>query len=75
MVSDSRLSFDNTFEKKAALVVYVSVSKWYSVNIPDDIVMYDQLESYIEQSAQENQINIEESLYHLILESGSLGFD
>ena len=66
MVSDSRLSFDNTFEKKAALVVYISVSKWYSVNIPDDIVTYDQLESYIEQSAQENQINIEEPFPFLI---------
>ena len=66
MVADSTLSFDNTFEKKATLVVYVSVSKWYSLNIPDDVVTYDQLESYIEQSAQENQINIEEPFPFLI---------
>ena len=66
MVTDSTLTFDNTLTKKATLVVYVSVSKWYSLNIPDDVVTYDQLESYIEQSAQENQINIEEPFPFLI---------
>jgi acetolactate decarboxylase len=66
LIADSTLSFDNTFEKKATLIVYASVSKWHSVNIPDLIVTYDQLESYIEQSAQENQINTEEPFPFLI---------
>jgi acetolactate decarboxylase len=66
MVTDSTLTFDNTLTKKATLVVYVSVSKWYSLNIPNDVVTYDQLESYIEQSAQENHINIKEPFPFLI---------
>ena len=74
MVIDSTLTFDNTFEKKAALVVYASVSKWKSINIPDNVVTYEQLESYIEQTAKENQINIDEP-FPFLLEGTPTSFD
>ena len=66
MVIDSNLTFDNSFNKKATLLVYASVKKWKSINIPDNIVTYEQLESYIEQTAKDNQINIDEPFPFLI---------
>ena len=60
MVVDSALTFDNSFNKKATLLVYASVSKWKSINIPNNVLTYEQLESYIEQTAKENQIQIDE---------------
>ncbi|MBC8400591.1 MAG: decarboxylase [Candidatus Marinimicrobia bacterium] len=66
MVIDSTLTFDNSFNKKATLLVYASVSKWKSINIPDNVVTYKQLENYIEQTAKENQIKIDEPFPFLI---------
>ncbi|MCF6348818.1 MAG: decarboxylase [Flavobacteriaceae bacterium] len=66
MVVDSTLIFDSSFNKKATLLVYASVSKWKAINIPDDVVSYEQLESYIEQSAKKNQLNIDEPFPFLI---------
>ncbi len=66
MVVDSALSFDNTFNKKSTLLVYVSVNKWKSINIPDNVVTYEQLENYIIQAAKENQIQIDEPFPFLI---------
>ena len=66
MVVDSVLTFDNSFSKKATLLVYASVSKWKSINIPNTVVIYEQLESYIEQAAKENQIQIDKPFPFLI---------
>jgi len=66
IVIDSTLTFDNSFNKKATLLVYASVSKWKSVYIPDNIVTYKQLESYIRQTAKENQIITDEPFPFLI---------
>ena len=66
MVVDSTLTFDNSFNKKATLLVYSSVSKWKPINIPDSIVTYEQLESYIGQAAKENQLKIDEPFPFLI---------
>jgi acetolactate decarboxylase len=66
MVVDSTLTFDNSFNKKATLLVYASVRKWKSINIPDNIVTYEQLEGYIEQTAKENKIQIDEPFPFLI---------
>jgi len=63
---DSTLTFDNSFNKKATLLVYASVSKWKSINIPDSVVTYEQLESYIAQVAKENKINIDKPFPFLI---------
>ena len=66
MVIDSTLTFDNSYDKKATLLVYASVGKWKSINIPDHVVSYEQLESFIAQTAGENQIKIDEPFPFLI---------
>jgi acetolactate decarboxylase len=74
MLIDSTLTFDNSFNKKATLLVYASVSKWKSINIPNNILTYKQLESYIEQSAKENKIKINEP-YPFLIEGTLKSFD
>ena len=66
IVIDSTLTFDNSFNKKATLLVYASVNKWKSINIPESVVTYEQLESYIEQIAKENQMKIDEPFPFLL---------
>ena len=66
MVIDNILTFDNSFNKKATLLVYASISNWKSINIPDNIVTYEQLENYIEKAAKINQINIDKPFPFLI---------
>jgi len=66
-VVDGNLIFDNSFSNKAALLVYASVNKWKTINIPDNVSTYEQVEKYIEQTAKENQININEPFPFLIL--------
>jgi len=65
-VINNKLSFDNSFNKKATLLVYASVDKWKSINIPNTIITYKQLESFIEQAAKKNQIKIDEPFPFLI---------
>ncbi len=66
IVVDSNLTFDNSFSKKASLLVYASVEKWKTINIPDSVSTYEQIEKYIEQAAKENHINIDEPFPFLI---------
>lgn len=66
MVLDNILKFDKTFNKKATLLVYASVKKWKSTNIPNSVVTYEQLESFIEQAAKDNKIHIDEPFPFLI---------
>ena len=66
IVIDSALAFDKSFDKKATLLVYASVSKWKSINIPDKVTTYDQLESYIQLTAKKNQIKVDEAFPFLI---------
>jgi len=65
-VVDSILIFDNTFSKKAALLVYASVEEWKTINIPENISTFEELEKYIEQAAKENRVDIEEPFPFLI---------
>ena len=74
MLIDSTLTFDNSFNKKATLLVYASVSKWKSINIPDSVVTYEQLESFIGQAAKENQIEIDEP-FPFLIEGRAKSFD
>jgi len=74
IVIDSTLTFDYSFNKKAALLIYTSVFKWKSINIPDSVVTYEQLESYIGQSAVEHQIKIDEP-FPFLLEGTVRSFD
>lgn len=73
-VIDSSLSFDNSFDKKATLLVYASVDKWKSISIPDNIVNYEQLEDYIKKSAEENNININKP-FPFLIEGTAKSFD
>ncbi|OUR98357.1 hypothetical protein A9Q86_15015 [Flavobacteriales bacterium 33_180_T64] len=66
IVVDSALSFDNSFNKKAALLVYATVNKWKSFDIPGHVLTYSQLEIYVNQVAQENQIKIDKPFPFLI---------
>lgn len=63
---DDLLVFDNSFDKKATLFVYASVSKWKSISIPETIITYDQLEVFIAKTAAENQIKIDKPFPFLI---------
>ena len=73
-VIDSTLVFDNSFNKKASLLVYASVSKWKKINIPDSVVTYKQLENFIHQSAKKNQLNTHQP-FPFLIEGKSKSFD
>ncbi len=74
MVVDSALVFDNTFSKKATLLVHSSVHKWQSISIDDDVVTHKQLEEFIEQAAKENLIPIDEP-FPFLIEGTAKSFD
>jgi acetolactate decarboxylase len=74
MVVDSNLVFDSSFNKKATLLVYASINKWKSINIPNNVVTYEQLESYIEETAKENKIKTDEP-FPFLIEGTSKSFD
>jgi acetolactate decarboxylase len=65
-VVDSTLVFDNSFDKKATLLVYASVDNWKSFKIPENIVTYKELEIYINQTAKDNQIKVNEPFPFLL---------
>ena len=66
MLVDGVLAFDSTFQKEAALLVCASVSEWVLVGIPDRILTYQQLEGFIEDSANANYINTDSPFPFLI---------
>ena len=66
MVVDSALAFNSSFDIKATLLVHASVDKWLSIKIPDSVVTHEQFESYIEQTAEENQTQIDEPFPFLV---------
>ena len=74
IVFDSALTFDNSFNKKATLLVYASVSKWKSINIPKSVATYDQFENFLEQTAKENKIKINEP-FPFLIEGRAKSFD
>jgi acetolactate decarboxylase len=65
-VIDQKLIISNSFEHKAALLVYASVDKWTSFNIPDHITTYEDLEKHIEQQAEDHGINTDNPFPFLI---------
>ncbi len=73
-VTENKLNFDNSFDQKATLLVYASVSQWKSIQIPDVVVTYAQLENYIAEIAKENNINSEEP-FPFLIEGSPKSFD
>ena len=57
LVQDKTLAFDQSYTKKATLLVYASVREWNTIVIPNDIDNYEQLEVFIKQEAIKNQID------------------
>ncbi len=66
MVVDSALNFDNSFDKKATLLVYACINKWKSFKIPESIVTYKELELFISETAKDNQIKVDEPFPFLL---------
>lgn len=60
------LTFDKSYNQKATLLVYASVSKWNSIKIPDSIITNKQLENYIEIAAKEQHLKVDEPFPFLI---------
>lgn len=50
-VSNDELKFDTTYNSKAALLVCAQVKKWTKIPIPPTIVEYEQLETFIKETA------------------------
>jgi acetolactate decarboxylase len=73
-VVDDSLIFDNSFNKKATLLVYALVDNWNIIDIPESVSTYEQLEKFIEQAAKENRINIDEP-FPFLIEGSAKSFD
>jgi len=58
LVLDSAISFDKSFDKKATLLVYATVEKWNTLEIPNEIGTYEELENHIASIAKQNGINV-----------------
>ena len=56
-LQEQELKISNSFNHNATLLVYTSVDKWASFDIPDNVFTYEELEKYIEQTAKNNGIN------------------
>jgi len=65
-VKDQKLTISNSINHKATLLVYASVDKWTSFNIPDNVSTYEDLEKHIEQTAKAKGINTAEPFPFLI---------
>jgi acetolactate decarboxylase len=64
---NGEVSFDNTFERNATLIVYSQVTSWQDVVIPDEIVTRSQFENYLKMAASEHGIDIEKPVPFLIV--------
>ena len=58
LVLDGAISFDKSFDKKATLLVYATVEKWNTLEIPNEIGTYEELENHIASIAKQNGINV-----------------
>jgi len=58
--------FDNTFKRKASLIVYTQVEVWQDVVIPDETVTRSQFENYLKKAASERGLDIEKPVPFLI---------
>jgi len=71
---DSTIIFDRTLNKKATLLVWASVAKWKTIQIPNTITTYKELEVYIAKTAKENNIVIDKP-FPFLLEGTPTSFD
>lgn len=56
-VENGKATLDNSFDKKAALLVWAQVDKWADFPVPNGIRSFEQLEAYIKKTADENGVD------------------
>ena len=57
MVEDSALNFDQSFDKKATLLVYAAVEEWNRIPNPLAVVNREHLDQYIQQAAVDSKVD------------------
>lgn len=65
-VNNDEISIDKSYSKKAALLVYASVKDWVSVKLPENINSLDELQSFIEQEAKANHLDLNKPFPFLV---------
>jgi acetolactate decarboxylase len=60
IVENKQLTVDQSFDKKAALLVYASVPKWKTIEVPKTVTTYQELEKYVAKAAQQQQLNTDQ---------------
>jgi alpha-acetolactate decarboxylase len=63
---DEGIEISDSYNKKASLLVYAQVADWVDVKIPNQILMYEHLETYIAEKAEENGLDVEKPFPFLI---------
>ncbi len=66
IVVDNKLSFSDSYNKKASLFVYAKVKKWKTIKIPETIIIYKELEDFIKITAKANNIDVNKPFPFLI---------
>jgi len=66
-VEDGALVIDQSFGKKATLLVYASVEKWQNIALPDSIVTYEQYEVFVEFIANEYHLDTNEPFPFMLM--------
>ena len=74
MVDSKALMFDQSFTKKATLLVYASVSEWNNIVIANNVVTYEQLEAFIKEEAVKNGIDTD-APFPFLIEGTAKSFD
>ena len=73
-VQNEEMIVDHSFDHKASLLVYASVGKWKTFEIPAEITSYQDMEKHIEQVASEVGINTDEP-FPFLLKGVAASFD
>ncbi|RLC47237.1 MAG: decarboxylase [Candidatus Cloacimonadota bacterium] len=63
---NEKIEISNSYSKKASLLVYAQVSEWTEINIPNEILSYEQLETYIAEKAEENRLDVDKPFPFLL---------
>ncbi|KAA3655955.1 MAG: decarboxylase [Calditrichaeota bacterium] len=67
---NEHMTFDSTFNKNAALLVWAQVDRWQSIAIPEEIKTSRQMEKFIESAAKQAGLNTNQPFPFLL--SGTL---
>ncbi len=65
-VENDESVIDQSFNSKAALLVYAKVASWKSVSIPENIKSYSELERFVAESAFKSNIDTNEAFPFMI---------